>query len=325
MTRKNDRSWKEGISVIVPTFQRPDGIKIALNSLKKQHVDNRALEIVVADNDPNGSAREFVTTFAKDCPFDVVYVHVPQPGVSNARNGAMDKARGRFSVFLDDDMEALDGWVQSLVDTSLKLKAGIVFGPAEALMPDADDPRNSYMKPFFSRIADMDHEGLMTETLGTGGCLLDLSLCDMPVPAFDTSLNEIGGEDDLLFEYLRQRGTLVGWSPNARAWEIVPTKRANPEYIWTRNFAFGQGPTHIHASRGWKGAPGVLRFMTTGVIQTFIYAPVYLGLKLIGHPAYVKYLAKTARGIGKVFWADSLSPKLYGNAVLKKPEVAPAE
>ena len=76
MTRKTERLWSEGISVIVPTFQRPDGIKIALNSLKKQHVDNRVMEIVVADNDPTGSAREFVTTFAKDCPFDVIYVHV---------------------------------------------------------------------------------------------------------------------------------------------------------------------------------------------------------------------------------------------------------
>lgn len=327
MSKTKTQNWSEGISVIVPTFQRPDGIKIALTSLLSQKVKDRPVEIIVADNDPAGSAETTVRGFMKNPAFEINYVHVPNPGVSNARNGAMAHARGRFIAFLDDDMEALDGWIQSLVDTSLKLKAGIVFGPAVARMPNPSDPRNRYMEPFFSRIADMDHEGIMSETLGTGGCLLDLRLCDMPSPAFDTSLNETGGEDDILFDHLRQRGTLVGWSPKAKAWEIVPAKRATPEYIRTRNFAFGQGPTHIHASRGLKGLPGVIRFMITGSIQLMMYAPVYFVLKLLGHPAYVKYLAKTARGLGKVFWADSLSPRLYGAAALKKTgaNVVPAE
>jgi len=322
---KSMKNWDEGVSIVVPTFQRPEGIKIALNSLMNQKVQGRDVEIVVADNDPAGSAEKAVEGFAKKSPFEVVYAHVPQPGVSNARNGALAKARGRFIVFLDDDMEALDGWVQALIDTSLKFKAGIVFGPAMARMPNPSDPRNPYMEPFFSRIAEKKTEGIMNETLGTGGCLLDLSLCAMPSPPFDTSLNETGGEDDILFDHLRLGGTKVAWSPKAKAWEIVPAKRATPEYIWTRNFAFGQGPTHIHASRGWKGTLGVLRFMTTGSIQLCMYAPVYFILKLLGHPAYVKYLARTARGLGKVFWSDSLSPKLYGAAVLKNPDTRPAE
>jgi len=325
MTGQTAKDWSEGISVIVPTFQRPDGIKIALTSLLSQKVKDRAVEIIVADNDPAGSAKAVVESFMRGSPFEINYVHVPNPGVSNARNGAMKHARGRFIAFLDDDMEALEGWIQSLVDTAVKFKTGIVFGPADALMPHPDDPRNPYMEPYFSRIADMDEEGVMTETLGTGGCLLDLNLCDMPSPPFDTSLNEVGGEDDLLFDHLRQRGTLVGWSPKAKAWEIVPSKRATPEYIWTRNFAFGQGPANIHASRGVKGLPGVIRYMIAGAVQLCLYAPLYFVLKILGHPAYVKYLAKTAQGIGKIFWADSLSPKLYGAAVLKKQDVQPAE
>jgi len=181
------------------------------------------------------------------------------------------------------------------------------------------------MEPYFERIAKKSNEGLMNETLGTGGCLLDLSLCDMPSPPFDTSLNETGGEDDLLFDHLRQRGTKVAWSPQAEAYEHVPAKRATESYIRTRNFAFGQGPSHIQASRGLKGIPGVMRFMTTGFIQLCLFTPVYLFLKLIKHPAYIAYLARSARGLGKIFWWDSLSPKLYGAAVLKTDPPQPAE
>jgi len=317
MTRKNIHNWKDGISIVIPTFQRPDGIKTALNSILIQNPGNHPLEIVVADNDPSGSARLYIEDFAKSCQYDVTYIHVPQPGVSNARNGALEHVRGRFIIFLDDDMQAREGWLETLLNTCLKYKAGIVFSAAIAKMPNPGDPRNKYMAPFFSSLFHNRKEGLVNETLGTGGCLLDLNYCELPSPPFDTSLNETGGEDDILFDYLRRNGTKTAWSPEAMSWEIVPASRATPQYIWARNFAFGQGPTNIHASRGLRGLPGIIRFMTTGTIQLCLYTPICLVLKAVNHPAYVEYLARTARGLGKVFWSESLSPKFYGSAALK--------
>ncbi len=313
---ENLPDWQNGVSVVVPTFRRPEGIKIALNSLITQDVGARTIEIIVADNDPDAGARDTVAAIAEKSEMEIVYVHVPNPGVSNARNGALEHARGRYIVFLDDDMEALPGWVDSLIKTSNTFKSGIVFGPAIAQMPNADDPRNPYLEPYFSRIADTDKEGPIQETLGTGGCLLDMRLCDMPSPPFDTSLNEVGGEDDLLFDHLRRRGTKVAWSPKAEAYEHVPAKRATDSYIWKRNFAFGQGPVHIHKSRGWRGAPQGIRFMITGSMQFFVFAPVWWVLRGLGQPSYVKYMALAARGLGKVLWWDGLSPKLYGQAMI---------
>jgi len=167
-------NWNEGVSIVIPTYKRPDGIKDALESLIGQQAGQRTVEIVVADNDPKASAKDFVTTFAKTSDIEIIYKHVPDPGVSNARNGALSVARGRYIAFLDDDMKALPGWLDELVNASLKYKAGITFGPAIAVMPNRDDPLNPYMEPFFSRIADAP-EGYITKCLGTGGCLLDLS------------------------------------------------------------------------------------------------------------------------------------------------------
>lgn len=313
------------VSIVIPTFQRPDGIKRALNSVLSQDIADRQIEVIVADNDPAGSAKEVVQDFDKKNALSIKYVHIPEPGVSNARNGALEHAMGRFVIFLDDDMQAREGWLETLIGTALKYEAGIVFSAAIAKMPNPGDPRNKYMAPFFSSMFHNKKEGLVNETLGTGGCLLDMTRCDMPNPPFDTSLNETGGEDDILFDHLRQNGAKAAWSPNAKSWEIVPIERATPEYIWARNFAFGQGPTNIHASRGFKGLPGIARFMTTGTIQICLYAPIYMVLKLLGHPAYVEYLARTARGFGKVFWANSLSPKFYGTAALKPELTQPAE
>ena len=142
MTKAAYQNWSEGVSIVVPTYKRADGIRIALNSLLGQSAGNRPIEIVVADNDPLASAKAFVTEFAKTSTTEIVYKHVPEPGVSNARNGALDVARGRFIAFLDDDMDALEGWLEELVRVSLKYEAAITFGPAIALMPNQDDPLN---------------------------------------------------------------------------------------------------------------------------------------------------------------------------------------
>jgi len=50
-------NWSQGISVVVPTYKRPEGIAVALRSLRSQTVEERPIEIIVADNDPLGSAR----------------------------------------------------------------------------------------------------------------------------------------------------------------------------------------------------------------------------------------------------------------------------
>ena len=52
--------WNEGVSIVIPTYKRPDGIKGALESLEGSSAGDRLLEIVVADNDPNASARDYV-------------------------------------------------------------------------------------------------------------------------------------------------------------------------------------------------------------------------------------------------------------------------
>lgn len=307
------QNWDEGVSIIVPTFRRPGGIKIALESLMTQSAGGRPLEIIVADNDGAASARAFVEAFAKTAAIETRYVHVPTPGVSSARNGAMEIKRGRFVAFLDDDMEATDIWLSSLLDTALKHEASAVFGPIEAKMPSPNDPMNIHMQPFFSRHFG-GQDGICGEAFGMGGCFIDLARCDMPVPPFNTDLNEVGGEDDWLFSYLQARGMTMAWSSAALTYEHVPEGRLSLEYFWNRNFAFGQGPTQIEADKGLKGSLGVLKWMSVGAVQTAVFAPVYKVLKWMGRPGYVVYHAKLAQGAGKFLWWDGFSPRMYGSS-----------
>jgi len=307
---------KDGVSIIVPTFRRPEGLQIALNSLMRQNAGDLELEIIVADNDPKGSAKSFVTKFAKTATIKTHYLHVPEPGVSNARNGALAAAKGRYLAFLDDDQEAGEDWLNTLVGISKKYKSALSFVPTLARIP-GQSKYDAYLTDFFSRHGPKLKEGKIKEFFGCGNSLLDTHLCTLPNPAFDVELNETGGEDDLLFSELQNQGIDIAWSRNAVCYEDIRPHRATPDYIKIRSFAFGQGPVQMAYEAQPTNWFGVIKWMLVGFVQFTVFTPMSWITKLMGHPSYIHYLSRAAQGKGKILWFGNHRPKLYGAAVVE--------
>ncbi len=308
------RDIKNGVSIIVPTFRRAKGLQIALESLMNQTASALTMEIIVADNDPAGSARDYVENFAKTAAIKTHYLHVPEPGVSNARNGALKAAKGRYLAFLDDDQQACAGWLQTLLDISKKYEAALAFVPTHARIPGSSK-FNDYLVDFFSRQGPDLTEGIVDDFFGCGNSLLDTHLCTLPAPPFNVDMNETGGEDDLLFSELKSQGIKIAWSRAAKANEDILPHRATPAYVKVRSFANGQGPSQECAdNKNWLG---VAKWMLVGAVQYALYAPMALLTKITGKPSYIHYLAKSAGGAGKVLWFGGFTPKLYGAAVVE--------
>jgi len=303
-----------GVSIIVPTFRRPDGLKTALESLMAQSAGKLAIEIIVADNDPQASARDYVEKFARTAPLKIHYIHVPAPGVSNARNAALKAAKGRYLAFLDDDQEAGEKWLETLLTTAAKYKAGLTFVPTHARIPGSSN-YNDYYVDFFSRFGPDLKEGLVDNFFGCGNSLLDTKLCKLPSPPFSLDMNETGGEDDLLFSEIQDQGINIAWSSRAFCYEDIRPHRATPAYVKVRSFANGQGPTQDSADR--KNVLGIIKWMMVGVVQYAAFKPMAVLTKLTGRASHIKYLAKAAEGSGKVLWFGGFTPKLYGAAVVE--------
>ena len=275
----------ESISIILPTFRRLDGIKIALKSLEKQKTSLLDFEVIVVDNDPDASAQNFVRKFASKSPLNIQYLHDQSPGVANARNTALKAAKGRYLAFLDDDQEALGNWLQNLIDTSLTYNAALVFGPCMAQIK-RKSKYHAYYESFFSRIGEGLDTGLIEDVFGCGNSLIDTHLCRLPSPAFDVSMNETGGEDDLLFATLQAQNIKIAWSNKAKVYEHVPESRTTPKYIKTRSFAFGQSPTEQCAESVPRDYVGISKWMLIGALQSCVYGTLTFLTKLLGRPSY---------------------------------------
>jgi succinoglycan biosynthesis protein ExoM len=309
------------VSVILPTFRRADGLQTALESLLAQNVSGYEVEIIIADNDPDASARDYVSSVIPNAKMVIHYIHVPNPGVSNARNAALEKASGRYLAFLDDDQEAGENWLMTLLGCAQTYKAGLCFVPTLARIPGSS-LYHDYLYRFFSRFGpdgktdvSAPYEGVIDDFFGCGNSLLDTHLCALPTPPFSTDMNETGGEDDLLFSELQNQGIHIAWSNKTCAYEDIRPHRATAEYVKVRSFAFGQGPSQL-AAQAHKPLH-VLKWMMVGAVQYLLYRPLSLILRITKRPSYIRYVAKAYEGAGKFLWFGGFTPKLYGAAVVE--------
>lgn len=314
--KMDSQNWINGVTMIVPTFRRPVGLKNALESLKVQNSATKPLEIVVTDNDPEGSAKQYVDKFAATCHFPVTYIHAKEPGVANARNEALKVARGRYLAFLDDDQIATENWLSELLIVINNHSAGLAFCPTYA-QSDVELKYKPQCLEFFTRNIHKDVDGPVDDFFGCGNSLLDLQKCSLPNPPFSPETNETGGEDDLLFSQLKAQGSIIVWTSKTFARENVEDWRMSHKYIRVRSFAYGQGPSRICADPDNFNLKGLIRWSIIGSLQSLIYAPLAIISKLIGHKTYIKFMRKAAEGAGKVLWYEGFRPKIYGATALK--------
>lgn len=300
------------VSIVIPTFKRPDSLARLLRSIIVDISGRSDTVIIVADNDVKRSAEKTVRDLSDKHSIDIDYTVAPDPGVSNARNAGMARVQSRYVLFLDDDMEVIPPYLDTVLKTSKTLGTALTFAPAVAALPSGSEPFERWLSPLFSRVFD-GQTRVVQETLGTGGCLVDLQGITLPSPIFDPALNEVGGEDDAFFAEVISQGGTVGWCADTTAWEHVPPHRATLGYLWRRHFAFGQTPTRQAADRGVKGWLSIAKWTVIGAVQTLIHGGLYLAHSLLRHPSKIEHLGRLAQGLGKIFWWDGLSPRLYGS------------
>ena len=103
------------ISVIICTYKRPEFIPKVLESLVSQEINGSFdMEVLVIDNDPNGSARQAVARMESKLRGHLRYIHEPARGKSNALNRGIREAKGDIIAFTDDDVILDRKWLLSL-------------------------------------------------------------------------------------------------------------------------------------------------------------------------------------------------------------------
>lgn len=111
-------------SVVVMTFQRPDGLRRCLHSLTEQSFDPQNFEVVVVDVSSPPVAQVLAPFHER---LQLSHQSAPNRGVAANRNVGAERARGEVVAFLDDDCIASPTWLDDLV-TVVKRDPNVLVG-----------------------------------------------------------------------------------------------------------------------------------------------------------------------------------------------------
>ncbi len=223
------------VAVCVVTYLRPQGLERLLRALDGLRFDRGGapeLEVVVVDNDPEGSAAAVCREEAPGLRWPLRYEHEPRRGVSSARNRAVDAARGAgFIAFIDDDEVPEPTWLEELLRVQAAYDADVVSGPVVQRF-EGEVPEWVERGRFFDvrRLPT----GAVREDPGAGNVLIRTAvLAGMEAP-FDERFSLTGGEDTHLFLRLARAGCRMVWADDALAYEWTPPARTRAGWILRR-------------------------------------------------------------------------------------------
>ncbi len=117
------------VSVIIPTYKRPDSLKNAIKSVVNQTYKNIEI-IVVDDNSKFPDYRKKTKEIVKEYPQIILIENKKNLGGALSRNEGIYIAKGKFIAFLDDDDTYREDKIEKQYDLYQKnkdKKIGLVF------------------------------------------------------------------------------------------------------------------------------------------------------------------------------------------------------
>ncbi len=106
------------VSVVIPTYNRPESLRRCLEAFRYQTLPAGQWEVVVV-NDGGQDVRAVVEAFRTD--FSLTCLVQPNAGPASARNRGGNYARGQVVAFTDDDCTPEPDWLERIVATSSAL------------------------------------------------------------------------------------------------------------------------------------------------------------------------------------------------------------
>lgn len=120
------------VSVIITTYNRVDALRETLKALGNQTISPDRYEILVTDDGSTDGTSEMLAQCELPCALKA-FRATKNGGISAGRNLAIPHARGKFIIFVSDDLIVPENFIQTHLDTHEKYPKSWVVGGFQQL------------------------------------------------------------------------------------------------------------------------------------------------------------------------------------------------
>lgn len=315
------------VSIVIPTYRREELLPRLLERCASQGgLGLAAIEIVVVDNTPDGSARPIVERTAAQSATAIRYVHEPRPGIGHARNRGVSESHGEFIAFIDDDELPSPVWLEALLKTHRNYSADVVIGPVRPVFKAAPTRFLATYREFFTQSSEAATGAVIEphrpirlrrdrgchRALASNNALICRASCFTGPEPFALGLGLTGGEDTLFFTRLQRRGKRIIWCREALVYERIPKERLTPMFLLRRKFRNGQITSSTCLRMEPPAYGELLGWIAVGLAQLGLGIAVALVVGPFHRRRGLEGLCTAATGLGKLAFADQLRLHQYG-------------
>ncbi|HZU74567.1 MAG TPA: glycosyltransferase family 2 protein [Acidimicrobiales bacterium] len=252
---------RPGVTVVVPSWHRPEGLGRALDGLARQSPTPPAWDVVVVASAGDPGVAPVVEAARRRLPVAVAVVSEPRSGASAARNRGLRESAA-VVAFLDDDCRPEPTWLDRITAPVLE---GVCAGAGGRVVADPAVDRPRWLgDALLAYLAEYDR-GPDESTLDGGDFVLtanaafDTAVLDA-VGGFDVELGPDAGrplvDDDVdLCRRVMATGAVIRYVPGAVVVHDLPATRLSPAYLLRRMYAQGRSDWTLDRKSGGPRRP----------------------------------------------------------------------
>jgi GT2 family glycosyltransferase len=291
---------KNKICIAISTYKRKKNLINLLKSIKNlKKNDDISLEILIIANDLINY--ECLKKIFKN-QLNIKLVREINKGLSFARNRALKEIRKKnykYIVFFDDDCLVDKNWLNEMLLTFKKTEPDIIGGPQLS-------KSNSIYNKLLERREKHNKE---VSWVSTNNVIMKSKVVQSKIN-FSKKLNLIGGEDQLFFKRLSNKGFRIIWNENSKVYETINKDRENLSWFIKRNFRYGTSSNII-----FKETHGLFLGISLTFIKSFLdlsKAIFYLTIMILNLKKHLlKSIMFFIRFLGVIFGLIGFQTKEY--------------
>ena len=220
---------RQRVAICICTYQRPTHLGRLLERLELVARDADALAdvvIVIADDDPAGSAAEVTGSFVHRFPLGLHHLVSASGNIAVTRNRVLELGleHGDWLTITDDDCMPDEDWLRQLLVVQREHQADAVSGCCVDEPPVGAPPWLS-SEPFLDDFST-GSDGMPIEIGALKNTLVSADFLRRTGIRFDAEYGLSGGEDAMFFYTTHEAGLDLRYAAHAIVREKVPPERA---------------------------------------------------------------------------------------------------
>lgn len=254
---------KPTFTIVIPTYGRPRQLTGCLESLSALEFPSEDMEVVIVDDGSEAPAHDIVSEFQNRLALRMIVQQ--HAGPATARNRGVEKARGTFIAFTDDDCRPERDWLLKLKERFAVNPDWVVAGntvnalednPYAAASQAIIDYLNSYYNVKDARFMTSNNLALSRERF-------------MKIGGFDTSFPLAAAEDREFCDRCIHYGYETVFAPEV----VVRHAHALTASRFLRqHYNYGRGADKFHRIRAGRTS------------DKFKIEPLHFYTNLLGYP-----------------------------------------